>query len=72
MTKIILIMYLCSGIPGNKCGIIPTAKVVFNDHYGCMIYGYDYSLNLIAKFGRDWVNDKRAFTKFTCKIEHII
>tara|TARA_R100001244_G_scaffold4686_1_gene5962 strand:- start:304 stop:522 length:219 start_codon:yes stop_codon:yes gene_type:complete len=72
MVKIILIMYLCSNIPGNKCGIIPTPKVMFNDHYGCMIYAYDYSLNLIAKFGRDWVNEKRVFTKFTCKAEQII
>ena len=38
MTKIILIMYLCSGIPGNRCGVIPTPKVLFNDHYSCMVY----------------------------------
>ena len=72
MTKIILIMYLCSGIPGNKCGVIPTPKVLFNDHYDCMVYGYKYSLDLIKAFDRDWVNEKRAFTKFTCKIEQII
>ena len=72
MTKIILIMWLCSGIPGNKCGVIPTPKVMFNDHYDCMVYAYDYSLDLLAKFGRDWVNEKRAFTRFTCKIEQII
>jgi hypothetical protein len=72
MTKIILIMYLCSGIPGNRCGTIPTPKVLFNDHYDCMVYGYDYSLDLIKAFDRDWVNEKRAFTKFTCKIEQII
>ena len=72
MTKIILIMWLCSDIPGNNCGVIPTPKVMFNDHYGCMIYAYDYSLNLIAGFDRKWVNEKRVFTKFTCKIEQII
>ena len=72
MTKIILIMYLCSGIPGNQCGVIPTPKIIFNDPYDCMVYGYDYSLNLMMSFGRDWINEKRAFTRFTCKIEHIV
>ena len=72
MTKIILIMYLCSGIPGNRCGVIPTPTVLFNDPYDCMVYGYDYSLDLMIAFGRDWINEKRAFTKFNCKIEQII
>ena len=72
MTKIILIMYLCSTVTSNKCVTIPTPTVLFNDHYSCMVYAYDYSLNLIAGFDRKWVNEKRTFTKFTCKIEHII
>ena len=72
MTKIILIMYLCSGIPGNRCGVIPTPTVLFNDHYSCMVYAYDYSLNLIAGFDRAWVNEMGTHTKFTCTPEHII
>jgi len=72
MTKIILIMYLCSTIAGNKCGVIPTPTVLFNDHYSCMVYGYDYSLNLMAGFERDWVNEMGTHTKFTCIPEQII
>ena len=72
MTKIILIMYLCSGIPGNKCGTVPTPQVVFNDHYDCMVYAYDYSLDLISKFERKWFNEMGAYIKFTCKTEQII
>ena len=72
MTKIILIMYLCSMIPGNKCGVIPTPTVIFDDHYGCMTYAYDYSLELISRMEREWVNEKKAFTRFTCTLEHII
>ena len=72
MTKIILIMYLCSGIPGNNCVSWSIPQKIFNDHYDCMVYGYDYSLNLIARFDRAWVNKTRAYTKFTCKIEQII
>ena len=72
MTKIILIMYLCSTITSNRCVVIPTPTVLFNDHYSCMVYAYDYSLNLIAGFDRAWVNKMGTHTKFTCKIEHII
>ena len=72
MTKIILIMYLCSTVSGNLCGIVPTPKVMFNDHYSCMLYAYDYSFNLLSAFDRDWVNEMGAFTKFNCKLEQII
>ena len=72
MTKIILIMYLCSSVPGNKCGIIPTPKIMFNDHYNCILYAYDYSLNLIAVFDKNWVNEMGTHTKFTCIKEQII
>ena len=65
-------MYLCSTIAGNKCGVIPSPKVMFNDHYECIIYAYGYSLNLMAGFERDWVNEMGTHTKFTCIPEQII
>tara|TARA_R110000751_G_scaffold121805_1_gene222360 strand:+ start:656 stop:853 length:198 start_codon:yes stop_codon:yes gene_type:complete len=65
-------MYLCSGVPGNKCGVIPTPTVMFNDHYDCMVYAYNYSLDLIPRFGREWFNEKIVYTKFSCVPEQII
>ena len=72
MTKIVLLMVLCSGISGNKCGIIPTPTVLFNDYHECIVYGYEYSHKLIAGFDPDWVNSMEAYTKFTCKADKII
>ena len=72
MTKIILFMWLCSSIPGNQCKAIPTPKIMFNNHYDCVVYAYDYSLNLITGLDRKWVNKMRAHTKFNCKVEQII
>ena len=72
MTKIILIMYLCSSIVGNNCVSWTVPQKIFNDHYDCMIYAYDYTTDLLSKFERKWVNEMGAFTRFTCKVELII
>jgi hypothetical protein len=47
MTKIVLLMVLCSGVAENQCKIIPTPEVLFDDYSSCIIYGYDYSHKLI-------------------------
>ena len=40
MTKFVLILWMCSSIPGNECIKIPTPQFVFNDAYDCTVYGY--------------------------------
>mgnify|MGYP003677814973 CR=1 FL=1 len=72
MTKIILIMWLCSSVAGNQCKAVPTPLMIFNDHYECMVYAYDYSSSLTARFDRKWVNEMGFHTKFICKTEQII
>jgi len=72
MTKIVLLMVLCSGIVGNECKVIPTPTVIFNDYHDCIIYGYDYSHKLMASFNSEWVNSMEAYTKFSCKPNKII
>ena len=72
MTKIILIIWLCSSVAGNKCVSWTVPKNTFEDHYDCMIYAYGYTTDLLSKFERKWVNEMGAFTRFTCKVELII
>jgi hypothetical protein len=72
MTKVILLMVLCSELAANQCRIIPTPEVIFNDYSSCVIYGYDYSHKLIAGFDPEWTNSVKAYTKFSCKPETII
>ena len=72
MTKFILIMFICSGIPGNKCKSMPTPVSQFDTYHECAYYGYDYSSELIKGFSSDYVDTYRMFTAFSCSEEKSI
>jgi len=67
MTKFILIMIICSGIPGNECRPIPTPITEFEEYHECIIYGYDYSSELLKTFDPKTINEFEMFTAFDCK-----
>tara|TARA_R100000654_G_scaffold36375_1_gene62033 strand:+ start:156 stop:374 length:219 start_codon:yes stop_codon:yes gene_type:complete len=67
MTKFILLMLLCSGIPGNDCKSIPTPVVEFNTYHECAYYGYDYSSELLRTFDPKSIDEFRIYTAFDCK-----
>ena len=72
MTKIVLLMVLCSEIAINQCKVIPTPIVLFNDYSSCIVYGYEYSHKLMASLDPEWTNSMKAYTKFSCKPDKII
>ncbi len=72
MIKVVLLMVLCSEFAADKCKIIPTPQVLFEDYNSCIIYGYDYSHKLITSFDPEWTNSIKAYTKFSCKPDKII
>ena len=72
MTKIVLLMVLCSGIIENSCKVIPTPQVLFDDYSSCIVYGYAHSNKLIAGFDPEWTNSMKAYTKFSCDEGEII
>ena len=72
MTKFILIMFICSGIPGNNCKLMPTPVSQFDTYHECAYYGYDYSSELIKGFSSDYVDTYRMFTAFSCSEEKTI
>jgi len=72
MIKTVLLMVLCSGVAGNKCEVIPTPQVLFDDYNSCIIYGYKYSHTLMTTFDSDWTNSMEAYTKFSCEEDKII
>ena len=47
MIKFILIMFICSNIPGNSCKLMTTPIQEFDTYRECAIYGYEYSFNLL-------------------------
>ena len=69
MTKFVLLMIICSGIPGNDCKPIPTPINEFDKYHKCIIYGYDYSSELLKTFDTKSVDEYEMFTAFDCKIQ---
>ena len=67
MVKYILLMIMCSGIPGNDCKPIPTPINEFDKYHKCIIYGYDYSSELLKTFDTKSVDEYEMFTAFDCK-----
>ncbi len=72
MTKIILIMFMCSTVPGNDCQVIPTPKNEFKDVFDCTRHGYMYSDNIVGTLDRAFVNKYGAHIRFTCEKQRII
>ncbi len=69
MTKYILLMVMCSGIPGNECKPIPTPIYEFKQYHECIIYGYDHSSTLLKTFSTESVDEFKMYTAFDCR-EH--
>ena len=72
MTKFILLMVACSGIPGNECKPIPTPIYEFNKYHECIIYGYDYSGQMLKTFEPEKIDEFEMFTAFDCKEQNTI
>jgi hypothetical protein len=72
MTKFILLMLACSGIPGNECKPIPTPIYEFKTYHECIIYGYDYSSQMLKTFNPKKIDEFQMFTAFDCKEQSII
>jgi len=72
MTKFILIMFICSGLPGNECKPIPTPLKEFDTYRECALFGYDYSSTMLREFDMVAVNDFKMFTAFSCEEQNII
>ena len=72
MTKMVLLMVLCSELASHQCKAIPTPEVLFDDYSSCIVYGYNYSHKLMASLDPEWINSMLAYTKFSCKPDKII
>ena len=72
MTKFVLLMVICSGIPGNDCKPISTPITEFNTYHECIYFGYDYSNVFLKSMGNESVSEYEMYTKFSCKKDKII
>tara|TARA_R110002020_G_scaffold22683_1_gene76367 strand:+ start:709 stop:927 length:219 start_codon:yes stop_codon:yes gene_type:complete len=67
MTKFILLMLICSNIPGNDCKPISTPIKQFNNYHECIYHGYDYSSSFLRSMGSKNVDEYQMYTMFDCK-----
>ena len=72
MVKFVLLMLVCSCIPGNECKPIPTPVEEFNTYHECIYFGYDYSSILLKEMTPATVDEYQMYTRFDCKADKII
>ena len=64
--KIMLFMILCSSVANTCVQPIPI-KTMYDNHYDCLIKGYENSLEKIKEIGKDDINKLGIYVKFECK-----
>ncbi len=64
MKSITLFMIMCSSMTG-QC-LEPHKLTTFDNHYNCMLRGYDEAKNKIEEIGRAEVDKHGIFIKFVC------
>ena len=72
MVKFVLLMFICSNVPGNDCKLIPTPVSQFDTYHECAYFGYDYSSILLKEMTPATVDEYEMYTKFSCKENQII
>ena len=63
--KIMLIMFICSGVAQNCIPPI-TSSELYIDAYSCMMAGYTTAADLTQDMGREEVNKHNIYIKFEC------
>ena len=59
-------MILCSSVANTCVQPIPI-KTMYDNHYDCLIKGYENSLEKIKEIGKDDINKLGIYVKFECK-----
>jgi len=72
MTKFILIMFLCSYIPGNECKQFEPEYNDFKNYHECARHGYNSATDLMNNFSDSFVEEYRAYIIFSCNEESTV
>ena len=65
--KFVLIMLLCSNVPGNSCQPFEPEYNDFNTYYECARHGYNASADLMNNFSNEFIDEYQAYIVFSCK-----
>ena len=70
--KFVLIIWVCSFLPGNACMKPIKYPKLFNSWYECSRTAHLESVKLLSKMGYAYVNKYQVGTKYSCVIEQSI
>ena len=65
--KFVLMMLLCSNVPGNKCQPFEPEYYDFNTYHECARHGYNASADLMNTFSIEFIDEYQAYIVFSCK-----
>jgi len=70
--KFVLIIWVCSFIPGNACMKPIKYPRVFDSWYECSRTAHIESVKVLSKMGYAYVNKHQVGTKYSCLMEETI
>ena len=65
--KFVLIMLLCSNVPGNSCQPFEPEYNDFNTYHECARHGYNAAADLMNNFSNEFIDEYQAYIVFSCK-----
>tara|TARA_R110002096_G_scaffold381022_2_gene574887 strand:- start:25 stop:240 length:216 start_codon:yes stop_codon:yes gene_type:complete len=71
MTKFIIFMWLCSSV-ANDCKLIATPYQTFDSYRDCALFGYQHTVDVLARMPETEINKWHIHTQFMCKEETTI
>ena len=72
MTKFILIMFLCSHLPGNDCKPFEPEYNDFKNYHECARHGYDSAAEIMNEFSEEFIEEYRTYIIFSCREESTV
>ena len=66
--KFVLIIWVCSFIPGNACMTPVEVPKLYDSWYECSVAAHKESVSLLQKMGYANVNKYNVGTKYSCKL----
>jgi len=63
--KLVLFMFMCSAT-AQQC-MPPYEAAILDNHYDCMVRGYNESIRQLEKIGVEEVNKNKIYFRFICQ-----
>jgi len=65
--KFVLIMLLCSNVPGNECKPFEPMYTEFKTYHECARHGYNASAELMNNFSNEFLDEYQTYIVFSCE-----